>query len=164
MMNKYSLLNSPIEISLRIIILLESIENSHFDVDDILLLDYYILHINDFDTKLKSIHPAIPNRENEIFVRRKGIQNSLALLESLNLIQTNYTMEGITYSSVPSNKTFSDYLETPYSIRLKENIKSINVENLDSIIANIKESLFDNPQLWIDKFNTLGEGNDHEWI
>lgn len=163
-MNKYNLLNSRIEISLRIIILLECIENAHFDIDDILLLDYYILHINDFDSKFKSIHPAIPNRENEIFVRRKGIQDSLAFLESLNLIQTNYTMKGITYSSISESNFFSDYLETPYSINLKENIKSIKVENLDNLIVNLKESLFSNPKLWIDKLNISGEGNNHEGI
>ncbi|KGL40495.1 hypothetical protein HCA64_01305 [Listeria booriae] len=164
MMNKYNLLNSPIELGLRIIILLETVENADFDVDDILLLDYYVLHINDFDSKLKSIHPAIPNRENEIFVRRKSIQDSLLFLESLNLIKTNYTANGITYARNSMNNNFSDYLESPYASKLKRNIEEIKGENTEILIRNLKVSLFDNPQLWIDKLNIIGDESKNERI
>lgn len=159
-MNKNIILNSSLEVSLRILILLRNFNDEQLDVDDILLLDYYVLHLNDFDTKLESIHPSIPNRENEIFVRRESIQQGILLLESRDLIDTNYTPTGITYSANSFTLLFTDYLESPYAIKLKKNLEASIDRNKREIILKIKETLFNNINLWSSDYEVFRTKED----
>ncbi|EKP7339243.1 hypothetical protein P3888_001620 [Listeria monocytogenes] len=154
-MNKNIILNSSLEVSLRILILLRNFSDEQLDIDDILLLDYYILHLNDFDIKLNSIHPSMPNRENEIFVRRESIQQGILLLESRDLIDTNFTPQGITYSSNKFTLLFTDYLESSYASRLKRNIETSIDKNKREIISKVKETLFNNINLWSTNYDTF---------
>ncbi|EAC3180743.1 hypothetical protein KQY60_000934 [Listeria monocytogenes] len=153
MMNKNDILNSSLEIALRILTLLRAVPDEQLDVDEILLLDYFVLHIHDFDSKLNSIHPSIPNRENEIFVRRQAVQQAIYLLESRQLLTTSYTSTGIRYSSNNLTISFVDYFESPYANKLKDNIAIINEKSKRALVKEIKESLFSSTNLWKNNLN-----------
>lgn len=153
MMNKNDILNSSLEIALRILTLLRAVPDEQLDVDEILLLDYFVLHTNDFDSKLISIHPSIPNRENEIFVRRQAVQQAIYLLESRQLLTTSYTSTGIRYSSNNLTISFVDYFESPYANKLKDNIATINEKSKRALVKEIKESLFSSANLWKNNLN-----------
>lgn len=150
MINKNDILNSSLETALRILMLLKNNSNEQLDVDEILFLDYFVIHINDFDSKLESMHPSIPNRENEIFIRRQAIQQAILLLESRKLIDIKYTSTGIRYSSNDLTTSFVDYFESPYVEKLKENLNSLNQKNKSTLLTEIKESIFNNSKLWSD--------------
>lgn len=152
MIKKNDILNSSLETALRILMLLRNIPSEQIDIDEILLLDYFVLHINDFNSKMESIHPSIPNRENEIFVRRETIQQSILLLESRNLITTSYTPSGIRYSSNNLTISFVDHLESSYAEKVKRNISIVNEESKRDLVKSIKKTIFSNPKLWSNEF------------
>lgn len=149
MLNKNEILNSPLETALRILMLLKSNSSDQLDVDEILFLDYFVLHINDFNSKLESIHPSIPNRENEIFIRRQSIQEAILLLESRKLIDINYTSTGIRYSSNDLTSLFVAYFESSYMERLKKNLNEINQKNISKLAKEIKENILSDSRLWM---------------
>lgn len=153
MMNKNDILNSSVEIALRILTLLSAVPDEQLDIDEILLLDYFILHTHDFDSKLKSIHPSIPNRENEIFVRRQSMQQAIYLLESRQLLTTSYTSTGICYSSNNLTISFVDYFESSYANKLKDNLSIISKKGQRALVKEIKETLFSSPNLWKNNLN-----------
>ncbi|CEI82956.1 ABC-three component system middle component 2 [Oceanobacillus oncorhynchi] len=152
MINKNDMLNSTLETALRILMLLRNMPDNQLDIDEILLLDYYVLHINDFNSKMESLHPSIPNRENEILVRRKIIQQSILLLDSRNLLTTNYTSSGIRYSSNQLTISFVDYLETPYAEKIKTNISKVNEKSKIELVEEIKKHIYNNPKFWLNEF------------
>lgn len=157
MLNKNEILNSSLETALRILMLLKSNSRDQLDVDEILFLDYFILHINDFNSNMQSIHPSIPNRENEIFIRRQAIQQAILLLESRRLIDINYTLTGIRYSSNDLTSSFVDYFESPYVEKLQDNLNVLNRQNIFTLVEEIRGSILNNSKLWTNDLDSLGE-------
>lgn len=150
-MTKLELINSPIESALRIIMLLNNFKEEQFSLDEIVKLDYYIIHIHDFNSTSESIHPAIPNRENELLTRRKLIIQSIQILESRALIKINYTKTGIRYTTNQLAAKVVEYFETPYAIKLSENIRVLSEQKINEVIFSVESLIKKDSQLWVNK-------------
>lgn len=150
-MNKLELLNSPLESSLRIIMILNQFKKSAFSIDEIILLDYYVIHLHDFDSSFNSIHPPIPNRENELLIRRELVISGIQILESRSLIKVNYTEYGIKYSTNELANHFTKYMESPYSYKLSKNIDTISANSVDKILKSVEMLIKRDSELWINE-------------
>ena len=150
-MNKADIINSSLETSLRISLMLNQLFDIKLNADEIVLLDYYIIHLNDFDSTYDSIHPNIPNRENELLIRRKLVLDSINILESRSLINVNYTESGIRYSGNFLTSELSQNLESTYSCKLVQNISSIDTTKLDDIFQSVKTLINENSNLWVNE-------------
>lgn len=112
--------NTPLETGLRILIILEELKRKQVDVNRLIIYDYLVTHASDFDKSLKSLHPSLPHRSGEIIIKRKVIQEGIKLMYSKELLDINYTENGIFYSANELTTAFLDYFETYYSKMLRE--------------------------------------------
>ncbi|MDD1505888.1 hypothetical protein PVA17_24550 [Lysinibacillus sp. CNPSo 3705] len=113
-----NLFNSSLEVALRILVLLNRAESNNFDIDRLVIFDYFILHRNDIDKNQESIHPPLPHRSSEIIIRRKLVQEGLDVLISRGLISTIYHNTGVFYSANRSTSLFVDLLKSTYFSKL----------------------------------------------
>lgn len=142
--NKY-LFNTPLEISLRLLVLLSKSKSTHFDLDRLVIFDYLILHGNDIDKTQKSLHPALPHRGKEVILKRKSIKKGIDILLSRGLISQIHSKDGIYYCSNQNTILFVELLESEYYMRLTENIEFINSKyshvNTSTLTSLINENI-----------------------
>ena len=149
--NNY-LLNSSLEVSLRTLVLLNCSNNDTFDIDRLVIFDYFILHGKDIDDTQISIHPPLPHRSSEIIIRRKLIKEGLEILFSRGLVNQTHNKDGIYYSANKNTELFINLLQSEYYRKLTEVInwslfKYSNVET--SILNNIVN---ENIDIWGGEF------------
>lgn len=150
--------NSPLEIGLRVLYLLNALQPNGCDLQRLVYYDYILVHSSDIPGGPKSIHPKIPHRSTEILVKRDLLKKGLTLMQSKQLIDSNFDSTGITYKATELTAPFLAYNKSEYANRLKETsiwlidkFKTYNDEKLSLFIKNnldiwggefLKESLF----------------------
>jgi hypothetical protein len=118
---KVALFNSPLEVSLRLLFILDSCTKA-IDIDRIVYYNYLIVHSSDIPDAPKSVHADLPRRSNEmpLSVSQFVVQKALTLLISKGLISINYSRKGIEYFKNPNTSMVVSFFETPYSKLLKD--------------------------------------------
>lgn len=114
-----SVLNSPLEIALRTLVLLSKAQNGA-DLQRLAIYDYLLLHSADIEGGPESLHPATPIRASELLVRRGLIDRGLRLLESRGLVQRSYRDDGIAFVASQLAVPFLGYFESDYANRCGE--------------------------------------------
>ena len=111
--------NNPIESAVRSLVLLVDTYPNTLDLQQIVYLDYLLVHSDDAGGPA-SLHPPTPQREGEIVVRRNLIEQGLNLLLVRGLIARNATSEGFDYAALDTAGSIVASLTTPYSQQLRE--------------------------------------------
>lgn len=153
-----SVFNTPLEIGLRILYLLNELQPDGVDLQRLVYYDYILVHSSDIPGGPKSIHPSIPHRSTEILIKRDLLKKGLTLMHSKQLIDLVFAPTGITYKATELTKPFLKYNQSEYANKLKEisywlvnKFKSYSDESLSNFIKNnldvwggefSKESLF----------------------
>ena len=114
-----SLFNSPIEIGLRSLYLLNEIKDGSLDLQRLVYYDYLLLHSSDISNGPKSLHPNIPYRASEILVKREILQQGLSLMRSKQLVDILFKPDGIAYKSSSLTSAFLEYFNSEYSKSLR---------------------------------------------
>ncbi|HEX3998803.1 MAG TPA: ABC-three component system middle component 2 [Pirellulales bacterium] len=109
-----SVLNSPLEVALRTLIILSKLQNGA-DLQRLAIYDYVLLHSGDIENGPASLHPATPIRTSELLVRRGMIDRGLTLLESRGLVQRSYREDGIAFIASQLASPFLLYFESEYA-------------------------------------------------
>ncbi|MFC4778157.1 ABC-three component system middle component 2 [Paenibacillus sp. GCM10023252] len=143
----FLLFNSNLEVALRILVLLSQDSNNTYDLDRLVIFDYFIIHANDVDSEQINLHPSLPLRGSEIIIKRKLISEGLDLLVSRGLIEIVYKASGVYYRSNSLTKVFVELLKSDYFIILKklstwvaEKYGSIETTEINSIVnKNIQQ-------------------------
>lgn len=140
--------NNEVETGLRILCLLNEAYPRSFDVQFLVYLDYLTVHSADVDFKEKSLHPAVPYRTGELFVRSSLIQSGLDLFISKNFVERLFVKEGIEYIATEGATPFIEVLEENYTLKLIEKAKwviknygSFNLREIKEFIERKTESL-----------------------
>lgn len=115
--------NSVIEYSLRALVVLNALNGKRCDIQKLLYLDFLLIHSGDFEGSLDSVHPNTPYRYGEIYVKREGFQNGLKLMSKKELINVEFTKDGVEYSSNQTTSAFLSHLESQYYKKLDERSK-----------------------------------------
>ncbi|MDN3659175.1 hypothetical protein QWZ08_26255 [Ferruginibacter paludis] len=110
--------NNNIETGLRMLTVLSSAYPQKYDLDHLVYFDYMVVHSADINSNIQSLHPAVPNRSGEIFIRRNLIQNGLEIFLQKGLINKYYNDNGIQYSASESSIPFLDALSESYTSSL----------------------------------------------
>ncbi len=118
--------NNQVETGLRSLCILTATFPKSFDLDYLVCLDYICVHSGDIDKHMPSLHPALPNRDGEIYVRRAIIEEGLNLFVAKHLIHRLYTDTGIEYAATEGASPFLDNLSSVYANNLKDRAKWIN--------------------------------------
>jgi hypothetical protein len=123
--------NSPLEISLRVLLTLALIGNKGLSIERLVVYDYLILNSGDVEGGPASLHPALPNRSSQLLIKRELIKKSLRILSSKELISVKYSKKGILYSPSKLSVPFMNYFESEYFLELKSRIEWV-IENFSS--------------------------------
>jgi hypothetical protein len=159
-----SVFNSPLEIGLRVLYLLNELQSDGCDLQRLVYYDYILVHSSDVPNGPKSIHPSIPHRTTEILVKRELLKKGLTLMHSKQLVDSIFDETGIKYKATELTRPFLEYNKSEYAISLKE-ISSWLVNKFKSY-TDKKLALFikNNLDVWGGEFSkeSLLRGIDNE--
>jgi hypothetical protein len=111
--------NSPMEMGLRAVILLNSLSPRRVDLQRLIYLDYLLVHSGDVADGPASLHPPIPHRAGEWIIKRKRLLAGLNLMFSKELVGKALSNEGVVYYGNELSQLFAERLSAPYAERLK---------------------------------------------
>jgi|SRR5690554_6798676 len=139
---KNRIFNSPLEIALRVLLILSFGKKNSFSLERLIIYDYLILNSGDIENAPESLHPSLPNRSSQLLVKRELLQKALLILASKELIVIKYAKPGIQYAPSKLTEPFVSYFESQYYENLKERIiwvaeafKSRNDKSLEKFIS-----------------------------
>jgi hypothetical protein len=114
--------NSVLETGIRALVLLEAFFPRQCDLIEMTWLDHLIVHTADLDGDdvPESLHPDLPNRAGELFVRRRLLEHSLKLMQQVHLVNVMETADGICFVASEDAPSFLDLLQSPYNVQLKQ--------------------------------------------
>jgi hypothetical protein len=117
--DKNFVFNSPLEIALRLLFVLNRTSRS-LDLQRLIYYNYLLVHSADIPNSPKSIHADLPRRSCEMLVNRAVVKKGLMLLLLKDLIGVEYSNNGIQYRRNNNTESFIQYFESIYSRQLKE--------------------------------------------
>lgn len=150
-MSGVSLFNNPVESALRSLSLLVEVYPATLDLQKIVYLDYLLVHSADADGPA-SLHPATPQRDGEITVRRGLIEQGIHLLLVRGLAERRATIRGFEYAACDVAGGLIASLETEYSRQLLARAQWVAAEFAQSDLNSL--SAFFNAQIgrWNEEF------------
>jgi hypothetical protein len=113
------LFNSPLETGVRSVLLLDVAQARAFDLTHLTWLDHLVVHTADIGGPA-SLHPDIPQRDGELIVRRRNVEEGLRLMRMLHLVTTSYTSDGISYRVTEEGSQFAHLVRSDYGRQLKD--------------------------------------------
>ncbi len=113
------LFNSPLETGIRSALLLNAARPRAFDLTHLTWLDHLVVHTSDVGGP-PSLHPDVPQRDGELIVRRKNVEEGLLLMRRLHLVRTAYSDDGVTYSATDDTSLFAQLVRSSYGKALKD--------------------------------------------
>jgi len=111
--------NGPIEIGLRVLILLTVAYPETFTLDRLVIYDYLLVHSDDVPDGPTALHPRTPYRAGEILVRRGVIQEGILLYQSRGLLRTIYDDNGLCFAATEKSAIFLDAFYLDYVDQLR---------------------------------------------
>ena len=110
--------NNYVETGLRILTILTSSFPIAYDIDHLIYFDFMVVHSGDINRNETSLHPPVPNRRGEIFVRRTLIKTALDIFSHKGLIDIRFTSTGILYGATETSVPFLETLSEDYTLAL----------------------------------------------
>lgn len=120
--NNIRIYNTPTEIGLRLLILLNESKGSLIDIEKMMYLDFLCLHTADIGGP-ESLHAPIPNRGVQVFSKKELIQKGITVLLSKELIELKPTTQGFMYAVTEAGTLFLTFFQTNYFTKLVERCK-----------------------------------------
>lgn len=115
-------LNGPLEVGMRILMVLTEAFPAELDLNQLVLIDHAVLHSGDIGGP-SSLHPAVPMGAGEISVKRQTIQAGTELLVRFELAEIHIAATGVLYFAGSSAQHFVDVLGSGYSVLLRDRVK-----------------------------------------
>ena len=112
------LLNSPLEVGVRVVAMLTALYPGRADLARIVLLDHVVLHSGDFEGNA-SLHPATPGRVGELGIKRELIRKGIQLMRTRGLLIRDATFAGLYYVASDDARPFLDSIDAPYLTELR---------------------------------------------
>ncbi|MGW0755365.1 ABC-three component system middle component 2 [Streptomyces sp. NPDC002814] len=112
-------LNSPIEVGMRILSLLNEFSPRALGISHLTYFDYCMLHSADFGGP-ESLHPKLPVGPGEFGIKRKLIEGGLQLMLRAGLIEVRAADTGIIYGATESASGFIEVLDSDYLDQLQQ--------------------------------------------
>lgn len=119
--------NSSLEVGVRLLILLNSFYPKRLQLTELALYDYFIIHTADADGP-PSIHPSIPSRHGEYFIRRGRIESGLTLMRNAHMVHYHSEPIGTTYEASEKASALIDTMMTPYNLKLRDRAEWLSSE------------------------------------
>lgn len=105
--------NSPFELGVRMVYLLNSLQPAGADLQKLVLLDYAVVYSDDLGGP-PSLHTPVPYRGSEYLSRRGLIEQGLYLMSTRGLVAVTMDNSGITYYAGAAARAMVGALTSPY--------------------------------------------------
>lgn len=150
-----TIFNGPLEVGIRILTLLSASFPLGLNLNQLVLLDYGLLHSADFDGP-ESLHPALPVRVGELGLKRALIEDGLLLLLRSSLADVQTEDDGLTYRATEEADGFLGILSTDYAAALMDRAAWITAEvgHLDE--TALRDFMRRVTSSWSEEFHDLG--------
>lgn len=132
--------NSPVEIGLRSLAVLNDAFPDAYSLQRLTVFDYLIVHSDDVDGGPEGLHPKTPHRGGELLVRRKALQAGLLLYQSRGLLDRIYECDGVFYQATERSAAFLDTLSSAYSSALRDRARWL-VATYGQVPENVLDDL-----------------------
>jgi hypothetical protein len=106
------------EAGLRGLTILEAGYPNSYDIDRMVIYDYFLVHSGDIQNGPESIHPATPHRSGEILVKRPILENGIKNMMAKGLVEANYSENGVAFVATEVATPFLDSLQSDYTRKL----------------------------------------------
>jgi len=107
--------NTPFEVSLRVLLVLEASPREWFSADWIAAADFITIYGKDFGIVDENLHGENNYRYSEFALRRELIREALKSLASRNLIHVRATSNGFAYALSKSGGEYCAEFESEYA-------------------------------------------------
>jgi hypothetical protein len=111
--------NSPLEVGMRVLMLLDEAFPDSLDLSRLVLLDHGLLHSADLGGPA-SLHPDLPIRAGELGVKRRLIEQGLDMLLRAGLVKMDTGEAGLAYTAGERAHGFLRLLGSTYAQGLHE--------------------------------------------
>lgn len=147
----HSPFNSTLETGLRALIVLEAMHPRRCSLDELTWFDYLVVHTSDMEGP-ESLHPDFEASVGEILIRRRLVEESIALLRKLHLVVADYH-DGLNYLPGDEAPAIIDLLTSTYNQKLKARANWVaqTFQNFDS--AEVEEIFADRIGRWTAEFH-----------
>jgi hypothetical protein len=156
-----TVLNSPLEVGVRVLIVLTETFPESLDLSRLVLLDHGVINSGDLGGP-SSIHPALPIRVGELSVKRSAVEEGLHVMLRAGLVEMAPTARGIEFRASDNAYSFISILASPYAGLLRDRARwivrhfpDLSEETLRTELSSVFGSWaeeFDN------RFSALSEG------
>lgn len=147
-------LNSPLEVGLRVLMILVEAFPAHLDVNRLVLLDHGLLHSADLDGP-ESLHPPIPVRVGELGVKRQHIEAGLQVMIRAGLAEMSAEDSGIEFWASETTESFLRLLESDYALALHDRAHWV-VQELGAIDdSRLRERMREVSSHWSEEFEVM---------
>lgn len=158
------LFNSPLETGIRALVLLEAMHPRACCLTEMTWFDFLVVHTSDLKGQFEqdapdSLHPDLPGRVGELYIRRSLVEESLKLMQLNHLIEVQHRGDGIYYIASEDAPSFVDLLQSPYSAKLKVRADFIANQFKGMAITEIEELIIDRFGRWKAEFGIEGTLN-----
>jgi len=132
------LFNTEFEVSMRLLILLDSISN--LNEDELAYLDFFSIYSKSFNFGNDNLNGDCSFPINEITIQRKLIKNAIKDLVLKSLIKVNYDkIKGYVYSATDDGYSYVRKIDDPYSRQYQQNVRIIKNSISPISISKLKE-------------------------
>ncbi len=140
--------NSPVELGLRSLVILNESFPFAYSIQRLVILDYLAIHSDDLPNGPSGLHPKTPHRSSELLVRRGPLQQGLMLFQSRGLVERRFADTGVSYSATEYSSSFLDALSAPYVVDLKERAQWLVSDLHDTTDEALETLVRDNLGRW----------------
>lgn len=145
------LYNSRLETGTRAMMVLEAAYPRALDLARLTWFDHLVVHTKDIGGP-DSLHPALPGRTGELLVRRRLVEDSLAFMRRLHLVEVVHDENGIAYRAGDDAPAFVALLRSKYARALKERARWLIAELGDLGEVELTERVAERIGRWAAEF------------
>lgn len=147
-------LNSPLEVGVRVLMLLSEAFPVHLDLNRLVLLDHGLLYSADLGGP-DSLHPPLPIRAGELGMKRRTIEQGLEVMIRAGLAEIDTSEGGIHFRASERAYGFVNVLASEYAAGLRSSASWVISHFEDLSEASLREQMrgiFDN---WAEEFEHI---------
>jgi hypothetical protein len=147
--------NSPFELGVRMVYLLNSLQPIGADLQKLVLLDYAVVYSDDLGGP-PSLHTPVPYRGSEYLSRRDLIAQGLYLMSTRGLVEAAMDETGITYFAGDAARAMVGALTSPYLRALEARCRWAAAAFAQFNSRQMTETFAQRGHLWGAEFEGVG--------
>lgn len=149
-----NLLNSPLEVGMRVLTILVEAFPAHIDINHLVFLDYALLHSADLNGP-ESLHPPTPIRVGEFGVKRQHVRDGLSLMVRAGLVQIETSERGVEFCASDGAENFLKLFESSYARSLQSRARWVVDESKGSNYVYLREQMKEIYSHWPEELETM---------